>query len=400
MTPSSSEASSAGRTQSGDDDEEDQSRGSARGRRGRGRGQGGRDQSPPASSRTRQCAIGLFSASNKTPRRAGSPSTNADSKIAAATRSDLGMRTVRSSPNLSYAKVAASRVGQGNPKRSPDAERGGRGRGREGGQEGDSSDDERSRRGRARGVTKVTSSSFKDSECPPNSLPRSASAGDFRSLSFAPSSPEAAASQSHALQLRKQRVLASQNTGNASPSTTSDLANAVSPSSSESGSSSGSVSMEQSDDSSSTSGSLMSMPNRPTLLSNSAHLLMLSLELEMMRAQKISAPLRIRWARQRTVVSSAAIMGEATASATLNAPSAETDPDVDATSGSDASAVIAPPSLPALPSASATTMSSQRDPAKGNPLYSSLFNAQQLYGRVYRPRQASQLRNVLNAHST
>ena len=40
-------------------------------------------------------------------------------------------------------------------------------------------------------------------------------------------------------------------------------------------------------------------PARPTLLSNSAHLLMLSLELEMMRAQKISAPLKVRWARQR-----------------------------------------------------------------------------------------------------
>ena len=400
MTPSSSsQSSSTGRAQSTDEDEEDRTRGSARGRRGRGRVQGGRDQSPPASSRTRQCAIGLFSASSNTPRRDGSPSAHVDSKIAAATRSDLGMRTVRSSPNLSYAKVAASRVGQGNSKKSPDAERGGRGRGREGERDGDSSDDERSRRGRARGVTKVTSSSFKESECPPNSLPRSASAGDFRSLSFAPSSPEAAASQSHALQLRKQRVLASQSTGNAPSSSTSDLANAVSASSSESGSSSGAVSLEQSDASSSTSGSLMSVPNRPTLLSNSAHLLMLSLELEMMRAQKISAPLRIRWARQRTLVASATMVGEATG-APPSAPSAETDPDVDATSGSDASAVVAAPNLPASPSESANAASSQRDPAKGNPLYSSLFNAQQLYGRVYRPRQASQLRDVLNAHST
>lgn len=414
MTPSASESSNSAdgyaSRHSGDEQEEDPDRQSpVRGRRGRGRGRGSRNNSPPAAARNRQCAIGLFSASNKTCRRDGAVgagnSGDSSKSIAAATRSGLGVRSVRSSPDLTYAKVAATRVGQGEGRDGDSSssrmgrQRGGRGAGRgtdDDEDAEDSSEDDRSRRGRERGVVKVTSSSFKESECPPNSLPRSASAGDFRSLSFSLSSPQAAASQSQAMQLRKQRLLASQSAASGVSSQGSDSSSdgslgGAAPSCSVSAAAGGSS------PGSSTSGSLMSQPNRPTLLSNSAHLLMLSLELEMMRAQKISAPLRIRWARQRTISATATMTivsdgGDGGDGSAATAVTTETDPDVCATSGSDASAVALPPTPP--PSAA---IDGTRDPAKGNPLYSSLSNARQLYGQTYRPRQASQLRNVVNA---
>ncbi|CAO1633909.1 unnamed protein product [Sympodiomycopsis kandeliae] len=364
--------------------DEDDRNTSARDRRGRGRERGSRNTSPQATPRSRQCAVGLFSASSKQGRGDGSAvKKDASAKIASVTCSNLGVRTVRSSPDLTYASVAAHR---------PDR-RGTSNSGRANGGPGsrpvsdDSSDDERSRRGRARGVTKVTSSSFKESECPRNSLPRSASAGDFKSLSFSPSSPQAVAAQAQALQMR-QRQQAS------SPASMQDSATMDQTNGASAGLLPGSAPPITQSNGSSAAGGLLTLPNRPSLLSNSAHLLMLSLELEMMRAQKISAPLRIRWARQRTTISPTLILDNTSPSESATS-TVQADPDVCATSGSEATAV-GPNASPINPPICAPEVDQQsRDPVKGNPLYSSLSNARQLY--AYRPRRGSQLRNVVDA---
>lgn len=396
VAPAMSRSMSDSRSQSGQEEERedgDGRNGSTRGRRGRDRGRGSRNASPTASAtRHRQCAIGLFSASNKTSRRQGGDAIV--DPIAAATRSSLGVRSVRSSPNLSYAKVAAAPRSDGRANGVQAAPH------RSEANSEESSDDDRSRRGRERGVVKVTSSSFKESECPPNSLPRSASAGDFRSLSFSLSSPQAAASQSQA-QARKQRLLASQQgqvpeaPGSKAGLVLNGASSDATPGSSDSCSVSetpGSFGPNAS--ASGAPGSLISMPNRPTLLSNSAHLLMLSLELEMMRAQKISAPLRIRWARQRTTSVASTVLPAATATPTAEATPTSTDPDVCVTSGSDASAVTSPPST--ISATSTPSLCGSRDSATGGPVSPSLPSTMHWYGRGYRPRTSSQLRNVVN----
>lgn len=247
---------------------------------GRGRGRGGarsHNTSPSApTARVRQCAIGLFSAANANGRRPSGASVH--ESVQQLNDSGAGnVRSVRSSPNLSYAKVAAS----SRPLRAfPD--------GSGGPAMGSRNDEAPSRKhaassagGRGRGDdVKVTASSFATSEHPRNSLPRRASATHLGS--FDP----------------KKQVLSS------GPVLSSSSGSSARSSSLPGTSSATSQSRLPSGTLSSPPGGYHPPSNngRPTLLSNSAHLLMLSLEMRMIRAQKIVSPLKVRWARERGIV--------------------------------------------------------------------------------------------------
>jgi hypothetical protein len=291
------QGSSASRARNDSDDDQVSSRGRA-GRNGRGRSRQPSREMDVAPTRSRQCAVGLFT---------GRRSSLTDDSTGC-------MRSIRSSPNLTYAKVAAN----GNAvakqmaatRTGPDVSTSSRpSMIRQRSEQGHSSD-ERSRSGRGRGDdVKVTSCSFSSDEHPRNSLPRSASSSGLldivksgsllkqKPLLSAPTGPGMSlpGSQRDSSSRRPAfGVEGSMPGGSATPSE----AEGLSPTSVD-------INQPSAQNQPSSSGDVLCQPSaRPTLLSNSAHLLMLSLELEMMRAQKITAPLKVRWVRQRMSVNS------------------------------------------------------------------------------------------------
>ncbi|PWN19450.1 hypothetical protein BCV69DRAFT_284078 [Microstroma glucosiphilum] len=288
------QGSSAPRTRVDSDDDQTSGRGRA-GRGGRGRSRQASREMNVAPTRSRQCAVGLF-----TGRRASLTEEGPAS-----------MRSIRSSPNLTYAKVAANgnAVAKQHAGTCINADVGPSARPsmiRQRSEQGHSSD-ERSRSGRGRGDdVKVTSCSFSSDEHPRNSLPRSASSSGLleivKSGSLLKQKPLLSAPTGPGMSLPGSRRDAS------SRRTTFGLegnlpGSSSAPSEAE-GLSPSAVDIHQpSPQDQQSSGDVLNQPSaRPTLLSNSAHLLMLSLELEMMRAQKITAPLKVRWVRQRMSV--------------------------------------------------------------------------------------------------
>lgn len=301
---------SASRARNDSDDDQTSSRGRA-GRGGRGRSRQPSRETDVAPTRSRQCAVGLF-----TGRRA---SLTEDSSAS--------MRSIRSSPNLTYARVAANGNAvakqQTATRTSADVSTSSRPPMiRQRSEQGHSSD-ERSRSGRGRGDdVKVTSCSFSSDEHPRNSLPRSASSSVLldivKSGSLLKQKPLLSAPTGPGMSLPGSRRESSSRSSafvregglpGSSPTPTEAeglLASAVD------------IHQPSAPDQQSSGDVPHQPPARPTLLSNSAHLLMLSLELEMMRAQKITAPLKVRWVRQRMSVN-------ATSSPSPSSPSTSSD---------------------------------------------------------------------------
>lgn len=222
----------------------------------RSRGRGGRDASPRRSNR--QCAVGLFGGGvSAAPT---SPSLNSNSRSRRSGRREgsqislsTPIRTVRSSPDLTYAAAAAAA--------------------REGDSEEQSEDDPsppRGSRGR-RGAVKVVNSSVGQRPTAPQPLLLGGLEGLRRGPSYPPRAGEIfddASASSEGIE--------------------DDARNVASAGRSRSATSLGC--------SSSSSGA---QSFRFRLLSNSSHLLMLSLELDMIKKQKISAPLKPRWGKHR-----------------------------------------------------------------------------------------------------
>ncbi|CAO1632210.1 unnamed protein product [Jaminaea pallidilutea] len=345
----------------------------ARGRRGRGRGRSGhapREESPPAAAtRSRQCAVGLFS--GKTRRR------EASNEMEPSGNSSSSMRLIRSSPNLSYAHVAATP--QVSRRSSRDASN------NNSSATSTTSNRAMGERGRG-GSVKVTSSSFSESEHPPNSLPRSTSASNLELLARKPAMMSAAA-------------LAAGSTMPALPAGRASSQPPGSSSSSSSSSSNGAIGGNSGTASNEVNGSTPSSASsaRPNLLSNSAHLLMLSLELEMMRAQKISAPLKVRWARQRAIVQPAAIANgndngnPAVKTDIIDAIDPSAPPGQVGEQGGDIVAPTAPPP-PSMPVALDATYDEDNKQHQHEP-------HQLVQTLAFRPRRASRLRNVFTAQS-
>lgn len=133
-------------------------------------------------------------------------------------------------------------------------------------------------------------------------------------------------------------------------------------------------------------------PARPTLLSNSAHLLMLSLELEMMRAQKISAPLKVRWARQRAAT--APPSPQMGSRAALQPAAVEEEHQAAMTSPDEAALEAAATDGPApeLVCASSSDESEEAEDAS----QATVMVTPALHRYAFQPRQASKLRHVIN----
>lgn len=383
------------------------------GRRGRGRGRedrSSRGNSPQtsAATRSRQCAIGLFSA------KSGRRDEERSDSVAAGDLTAQAIRSVRSSPNLSYARVAASQpVGAASTEEraSRDSRVGSKGiLSRPAGPVRRSSGDGQERQGRGRGradSVKVTSSSFGPSEHPPNSLQRSASVSSLDSLA------------------RRQTIMSIAALGTASyalpppqpsgPSVPAFLpqtcqagsAGTTSSSSSHSGTS---WSPHSSPGASAPAHPQMVAPTRPTLLSNSAHLLMLSLELEMMRAQKISAPLKVRWARQRVPSPLPSPVMAATSSATPSDTALLGSPTLAGQVGEQGCDIVAPaavdigmPASADLDASEAPAGSSACSDTTPETAYDDDQKQDQSapatvsYTYAYRPHKGSNLRHVVNA---
>ncbi|SPC63447.1 uncharacterized protein UHOD_01232 [Ustilago sp. UG-2017b] len=216
------------------------------------RGRGGRDPSPRRSSR--QCAVGLFgggvsAASSPTPANSTPRSRRSGRREGSQINLSTPIRSVRSSPDLTYAAAAAAA--------------------REGNSEEQSEDDPlppRGSRGR-RGAVKVVNSSV--GQRPTASRPLLL--GGLEGLRRGPSYPPRAGEIFE----------------DGSDSVEDDARNVAPP---------GRGRSATSPACSSSSGP---QTFRFRLLSNSSHLLMLSLELDMIKKQKISAPLKPRWGKHR-----------------------------------------------------------------------------------------------------
>ncbi|PWN37039.1 uncharacterized protein FA14DRAFT_187174 [Meira miltonrushii] len=297
--------------------------------RGRGRASAKRSTSP---SSQQQCAIGLFSSSssNVSRSRSGRPGRKSGHSTPTEESASFVLR-VRSSPNLSAmkseeeVKTATSQAEEEEQeeesRRSTKRERDeGKDSGRAGGR----------RRGRGDGVKRVSASFADGSVTPPRAsttLIRSNSMSDLPLLNA-----KLIASSVHASSLA------------------SNGATVTSVSKSLSTSSNGTSLMSNSHSSSSAADAAVRMPivgagniphlaGRPSMVSNGAHLLMLSLELEMMRNRKITGSLKPRWlkARMRTepfgpaaiVAMLAAERQNAAAALSTSESGAETKPDDD-----------------------------------------------------------------------
>ncbi|KAN0060296.1 hypothetical protein ACQY0O_007625 [Thecaphora frezii] len=219
----------------------------SRGRQGRGRGRGAGGDSSPTRLGKRQCAVGLFGGGVSSRRREGS---SASTSFAHHT----GIRSVRSSPDLTYAAAAAS----GGSRSTDDEE--------------DGASPPRGSRGR-RGAVKVVASSVGQNVTPSESLTMN------QRLRRGPSYPPRAACSS------------STPPDAAAAAAAATAAAAAAADASSCGGGAGSV----------YNGAASTPPAqlRLRLLSNSSHLLMLSLELEMIKKQKISGPLKPRWGKHR-----------------------------------------------------------------------------------------------------
>ncbi|SJX60882.1 uncharacterized protein SRS1_12108 [Sporisorium reilianum f. sp. reilianum] len=232
----------------------------------RSRGRRERDPSPRRS--TRQCAVGLFgggnSASHSSPS-AESPSTPRTRRSGRRESANIGLtapiRSVRSSPDLTYAAAAASRTGseddedgRGATKENPSPPRGSRGR---------------------RGAVKIVASSVGQQP----SIPQPLLLGSLEGLRRGPSYPPRAGEF-------LDDAMGGSDSSEYDPSTA-----ASAPSGAQGG--------RGRSASSPICGSASPPPLRFRLLSNSSHLLMLSLELDMIKKQKISAPLKPRWGKHR-----------------------------------------------------------------------------------------------------
>lgn len=233
----------------------------------RSRARRGRASSPHRS--TRQCAVGLFgggmpethSSSSKEILPSSSRSRHSGRRDGSQISISTPVRSVRSSPDLTYAAAAAVNAagggdleGEEQTKGDPSPPRGSRGR---------------------RGAVKVVASSVGQRAPPPQPLLLSGMEGLRRGPSYPPRAGErfedgaaigsealeeepSSSTSGHAARGGRGRSASSPTCGNASP-----------------------------------------QPLRFRLLSNSSHLLMLSLELDMIKKQKISAPLKPRWGKHR-----------------------------------------------------------------------------------------------------
>lgn len=233
----------------------------------RGRGGRGRASSPRRS--TRQCAVGLFGggmsevASSTFPESSLSSSRSRRSGRSEASHLSMSspIRSVQSSPDLTYAAAAAA------------------GSACEGGADGPNQIDEdpsppRGSRGR-RGAVKVVASSVGQRAPPPQTLLLSGMEGLRRGPSYPPRAGERLEDGG----------------GFGSDFGEDEATSAASGLSAQGG--------RGRMGSSGTCGGVSPQPLRFRLLSNSSHLLMLSLELAMIKKQKISAPLKPRWGKHR-----------------------------------------------------------------------------------------------------
>ncbi|TKY91051.1 hypothetical protein EX895_001050 [Sporisorium graminicola] len=229
-------------------------------RRGRGRG---RDSSPRRTSR--QCAVGLFGGGISAASSLETPSTPRVRRGGRRESANIGLsapiRSVRSSPDLTYAAAAASRTDGGSDvngrvktKENPSPPRGSRGR---------------------RGAVKIVASSVGQQATLPQPLLLGSLEGFRRGPSYPPRAGE----------------FFEDGAGGSDGSDYDSSAAAAA--------SSGALGGRGRSASSPASGSVSAQPLRFRLLSNSSHLLMLSLELDMIKKQKISAPLKPRWGKHR-----------------------------------------------------------------------------------------------------
>ncbi|KAF6767403.1 hypothetical protein PSEUBRA_004663 [Kalmanozyma brasiliensis GHG001] len=224
----------------------------------RNRGRRGRNSSPRRSNR--QCAVGLFGGGGAT---SNEPPSTPRSRFGGRREgSNLGMstpiRTVRSSPDLTYAAAAAAAASA----RDGDADN----------QDAiqDDPSPPRGSRGR-RGAVKVVASSVGQRASMAQPLLLAGVEGVGRGPSYPPRAVEILEDGSNSPDAIEQDATtssAAQGSRGRSTSTTS-------------------------------CGSASPQPFRFRLLSNSSHLLMLSLELDMIKKQKISAPLKPRWGKHR-----------------------------------------------------------------------------------------------------
>ena len=223
------------------------------------RSRAGRRASPPSA---RQCAVGLFGRG-----RASHSSRRTDANVFTDFESSPGLKVVRSSPDLLHLARAAKlamETAESRPSSSNASS-----------DDEDNGDEERGR-GR-RGGVKVVSAAV-DPE-----ILAAASRRQVRSLSRARSYSELA-------QLACQ---VSSSAGEGRNKTRSKL-DAFGPADTEAHAANVDASNHRASSESS------DLVLRPRLLSNGSHLLMLSLELEMIRKHKITAPLKPRWGKQRT----------------------------------------------------------------------------------------------------
>ncbi|CAO1634019.1 unnamed protein product [Parajaminaea phylloscopi] len=390
-----------------------------RGRRGRGRGRGSRASRgtsptlPDKATRSKQCAIGLFS--GKTGRREDSQAADANASDSASAAS-AGVRSIRSSPNLSYAHVAASRpLGAETSSRRSSGRSGSASMSRDNSEEGaEAGSPSRGGRGRG-GSVKVTSSSFAPSEHPPNSLPRSASASSLESMARRQTimSVAALSTGSYSLPPAQPQSLPSPafvSVGAGSGAGSSSMRSSSTTSSQASASSSGGSLNTDGGSSGAPVGSAWASPARPTLLSNSAHLLMLSLELEMMRAQKISAPLKVRWAKQRASVPlyPASTPPSSDGSALPSDPARHSSTILPDQIGEHGGDLVVPDKSGAFTTAAAVGGAEDStapidvsvaplDAIAAAAAAAARPHSRQIYLYTYRPHRASNLRHVLNA---
>lgn len=255
--------------------------------RGRGRSSGKRSTSPTSN---QQCAIGLFSStsSNVSRSRSGRQGRKSGHSTPTEENASLVLR-VRSSPNLSamnskeeietVASQAEEEEQEEQSSRSSKRDEG-RDSGRVGGR----------RRGRGDGVKRVSASFADGGVKPSTTLIRNNSMSDLPLLNA-----KLIASSVHASSLASNGAVVSK--VSKSSSTSSSGSSLMSSSHSSSSSAEAAVRLPIVG-----AGNIPHLAGRPSMVSNGAHLLMLSLELEMMRNRKITGSLKPRWlkARMRT----------------------------------------------------------------------------------------------------
>ncbi|SPO20516.1 uncharacterized protein UTRI_00913_B [Ustilago trichophora] len=224
----------------------------------RSRGRRGRDSSPRRS--TRQCAVGLVgggvsAAPNPSSLQSNSRTRRSSRRESSHVSVSTPIRSVRSSPDLTYAAAAAAaREGEAE---SQD-------------QNGDDPSPPRGSRGR-RGAVKVVNSSVGQRPSMAQPLPLGGLEGLRRGPSYPPRAGE---------------ILDDASDGGEDDSSSSPQPGAA-----------GGRGRSASSPTCGNAGAPQAF--RLRLLSNSSHLLMLSLELDMIKKQKISAPLKPRWGKHR-----------------------------------------------------------------------------------------------------